>query len=133
MIEKIPFQGCCLPCVLLTLHSSKAAMLITYGMLAVSFLVSGIRSEYSSLPRSTLAESSINHAEQHTRHAVAVSLIQRSSTEGRVRDRAALGYAAGTGRTTPSVIEVACTPSLSYVHVPQCGAEVGQFLVAYAE
>ncbi|KIM85596.1 hypothetical protein PILCRDRAFT_816803 [Piloderma croceum F 1598] len=67
-------------------------------MFAASVLVSGLRSEYSSLPRSTLAGSSLNHAKQHTRNAVAISLIQRSSSEGRARGCATFGYAVGTGR-----------------------------------
>lgn len=65
-----------------------------------SFLVSGLRSEYSNLPRSTLAGSSVNHAERHTRNTVAhLRCSQRPSSEGRDRGAVTLGHAAETGQT----------------------------------
>ena len=67
-----------------------------------SFLVSGLRSEYSNLPRSTLAGSSVNHAERHTRNTVAhLRCFQRPSSEGRDWGAVTLGHAAETGQTLP--------------------------------
>ena len=48
--------------------STKAARLTTYRIAPASSFVSGLRSEHSSPPRSTLAGSSVNRAEQHTRN-----------------------------------------------------------------
>ena len=96
-----------------TYHDSwKAARLTTHRM-STSFLVSGLRSEYSSPPRSTLAGSSVNHSEQHTSHTAAISSIQRSSPKGRAWDRAALGYAVGMERVFCNFLHLA-----SQMHAP---------------
>ena len=86
-------------------------------MLTVSSLVSGLMSEHSSPPRLTLAGSSINHAEQHTRNTTAVSLIQRTSLEARALDWQLWDMLWELGGHF-LVLNGACTSRLSRVAVP---------------
>lgn len=87
------------------------------GCLTVSSLVSGLRSEHSSPPRLTLAGSSINYAEQHTRNTTAVSRIQRTSLEARARDWWLWYMLWGPGGRF-LVSDSACTSKLLRVSVP---------------
>jgi len=67
-----------------TTTASKPRCSSHTGLLLASFLMSGLRSEHSSSPRSTLAGSSVNHvATAHQKYS-ALSLILRSSSEGRL-------------------------------------------------
>jgi len=81
------------------------------GLLLASSFLSGLRSEHSSSPRSTLAGSSVNHAERHTRNTARSLTDPKILLGGEARGCAALGYAAGTGRGVMRVPLRTCYPT----------------------
>ena len=83
---------------LLTTTAPKPRCSTHTGLLRASSFLSGLRSEHSSSPRLTLAGSSVNYAEQHTRNTARSLICPKILFGGEARVCAALGHAAGTGR-----------------------------------